>query len=440
VFRKLAPITVLFTLLAFGASTALGATKDTATAAASPGPYFVGAPVTFTSTTPCTVACRLTWTLLNGTRLGDRLGEGVSVTTSFSTSGLKTVQLELNELCVGSPRLTCSSFAYVSVFVETAPAPADTSPPTFAMSGLTAEATGPMTPVDYVFSATDPDDAVTSQSCAPAPGSLFAVGSTPISCTATDTHGNVGTETFTVVVSDTTAPALSVPTGVTAEATSASGAAVAFAATAADLVDGAVEPACSPASGSTFALGSTTVDCTATDSHGNSSSASFDVVVTDTTAPALTVPDAITVNATSPAGASVTYNASASDIVDGSVVASCSPASGSVFAIGTTTVSCTSTDAHGNTSPASTFTVRVKGAAEQLADVVQAVVALNLKHSPAGDLAKVAQTLERSTAQGCRDLARFVDRLSGSLGRDLTPAQRAWLTGELARIANVIGC
>ena len=46
--------------------------------------------------------------------------------------------------------------------------------------------------------------------------------------------------------------------------------------------------------------------------------------------------------------------------------------SGSIFPIRTTTVNCTATDSSGNESHAS-FNVHVKGAAEQLADLRQAV-------------------------------------------------------------------
>jgi hypothetical protein len=272
---------------------------------------------------------------------------------------VKTVQLDLNELCVGTSRLTCSSFAYVSVFVEEVRTPNDTTPPTFTVSGLEAEATGPTTIVNYTFNATDPDDAVVSQSCTPAPGSSFAVGSTTIDCTAIDAHGNAGNETFAVVVSDTTAPELTVPGPTTTEATSPAGAAVDFAVSATDAVDGPLAPSCSKASGSTFPVGSTTVDCTVTDSNGNIGSASFRVTVSDTTPPVLTVPGPITVEAASPGGAVVTYTATASDLVDGSVTPTCSAPAGAIFPLGRTTIDCTATDVHGNGSLRASFVVEV---------------------------------------------------------------------------------
>lgn len=74
----------------------------------------------------------------------------------------------------------------------------------------------------------------------------------------------------------------------------------------------------------------------------------------------LTLPGTLTVSATSSSGAVVTYASSATDLVDGSVPVGCSRGSGSVFPVGTTTVTCTATDAHGN-STAGSFTVTVQG-------------------------------------------------------------------------------
>src|SRR5207248_1054936 len=137
------------------------------------------------------------------------------------------------------------------------------------------------------------------------------------------------------------------------------GAVATYSASATDIVDGALAVSCTPASGSTFALGATTVNCSATDAHGNTGSGSFTVTVQDTTAPALSLPTNITKEATAPGGAVATYSASATDIVDGALAVSCTPASGSTFALGAATVNCSATDAHGNTGTGS-FTVTVQ--------------------------------------------------------------------------------
>ena len=50
---------------------------------------------------------------------------------------------------------------------------------------------------------------------------------------------------------------------------------------AADVRDGAITPVCTPASGSTFPLGTTTVTCTATDKAGNAGTATLTVTVAE---------------------------------------------------------------------------------------------------------------------------------------------------------------
>jgi hypothetical protein len=189
------------------------------------------------------------------------------------------------------------------------------------------------------------------------------VGKYSVTITADDGKpGGVSQESFDVTVQDTTAPEISgVPDDVTLEATSAAGAPYSWTQpTASDIVDGAVSVTSDWDSGDTFPLDeTTTVTFTATDVHGNSATASFDVTVQDTTAPEITVPSNITVFATSSSGALVTFTASASDLVDGSVPVTCVPPSGSTFGLGTTTVNCSATDAHGNIGHAS-FTVTVK--------------------------------------------------------------------------------
>jgi len=158
---------------------------------------------------------------------------------------------------------------------------------------------------------------------------------------------------------DTVPPVLTLPGSIVAEATGSSGATVTFSASASDAVDGTVAVTLSPASGSTFPLGTTTVNATARDAAGNIAIGSFTVTVRDTTAPVLSLPASGTVEATGPGGASVTYTGSASDLVSGAVTVNFSPASGSTFPLGTTTVTATATDAAGNIASES-FTVTVR--------------------------------------------------------------------------------
>ncbi|HEX9506118.1 MAG TPA: DNA/RNA non-specific endonuclease, partial [Acidimicrobiia bacterium] len=161
----------------------------------------------------------------------------------------------------------------------------------------------------------------------------------------------------TIDVLDSTPPTLAVPGDITIEATGAA-TPVSFSASATDVVDGPITPVCTPASGSPFAVGTVTVGCTATDAHGNIARGSFAVTVTDHTPPALSLPGNLTAVATTPAGAVVTFAASASDLVDGTRPIVCAPASGGTFAISVTTVACSASDAHGSTANGS-FTVTV---------------------------------------------------------------------------------
>src|SRR5205085_721674 len=103
------------------------------------------------------------------------------------------------------------------------------------------------------------------------------------------------------------------------------------------------------ASGSVFPLGTTGVTCTAMDASGNQSQSSFNVIVRDTTPPNLTTMSDITVEQSSPSGTAVTFaNPTATDICDPNPTVTCSPASGTAFALGVTKVTCTATDASGN--------------------------------------------------------------------------------------------
>ncbi len=161
---------------------------------------------------------------------------------------------------------------------------------------------------------------------------------------------------------DNTAPELNLPADITEqEATGSEGAQVSWQAPTATDENYPANPqvSCDADSGDTFPVGTTTVNCSATDDAGNTASGSFDVTVQDTTAPTLNLPADITEEATGPNGDVVNYSTSATDLVDGSVNVTCSPASGDTFGIKTTTVNCSATDAAGNTASGS-FTVTVQ--------------------------------------------------------------------------------
>ena len=247
-------------------------------------------------------------------------------------------------------------------FFALTPAALSDAPSINVPSGITTEATSSGgANVDYSSSATDTEDGTDPVNCSPSSGSLFPLGDTTVNCSSTDSVSDTATASFDVTVQDTTPPSFSnVPSGLTAEATSSSGATVDYSPTATDIVDGSDPVNCAPTSGSLFSIGSTTVNCTSTDNHNNTATVSFGVTVRDTTAPTISgVPSNITTNPTSSSGATVNYSLpTATDAVDGSDPVNCAPASGSLFPDGVTTVHCTSTDSHNNTASAS-FTVTV---------------------------------------------------------------------------------
>ena len=109
---------------------------------------------------------------------------------------------------------------------------------------------------------------------------------------------------------------------------------------------------CSPASGSSFPVGITTVNCDASGTTANPD-CTFTVTVNDTQPPTITCPANITVS-TDPnqCSAVVSYKVpTPSDNCPGATV-TCVPASGSTFPKGTTTVTCTATDSSTSPDPA----------------------------------------------------------------------------------------
>ena len=164
------------------------------------------------------------------------------------------------------------------------------------------------------------------------------------------------------IIDDTVTPELSCPEDLVVECNSfGESVQVEFPSpVATDDCDSDVDVVCDPASGSTFPLGTTTVICTATDNHGNTSTCSFELEVVDLTSAVLECPADIVVQCNSEDGRiAVEYPLpTVSDDCDSDVEIICEPPSGSIFSMGSTTITCQGTDSAGNRSSC-TFTVEV---------------------------------------------------------------------------------
>ena len=149
-------------------------------------------------------------------------------------------------------------------------------------------------------------------------------------------------------------PSVEAPPFIIARATSPSWTQVNFQVNATSTTSDKISVYCNPASGSAFPMGSTIVLCAAKDPTTSVVGyAMFNVTVKDTSPPTFKVPHSILKQADDLQGANITYDANASDTVDGSTVTTCDPPSGSTFPLGLNQVKCTATDKSGNTAEAS---------------------------------------------------------------------------------------
>ncbi|MBS1788129.1 MAG: HYR domain-containing protein [Acidobacteria bacterium] len=190
---------------------------------------------------------------------------------------------------------------------------------------------------------------VTTVTCTPPSGSTFQLGTTTVSCVASNSAGFV-TCSFEVIVQQQP-PTITCPINMTVTATTSTGGVVTYPTPTA--TNGATVT-CTPPSGSTFPIGTTTVTCTATNSAG-SAACQFTVTLTPPVgSPMIDCPINMTVTATTSTGGVVTYPTPTA--TNGATV-TCMPPSGSTFPIGTTTVTCTATNSAGSASCQFTVTL-----------------------------------------------------------------------------------
>lgn len=158
----------------------------------------------------------------------------------------------------------------------------------------------------------------------------------------------------------------------------------------------------------------------------------------------LAKPSDVTADAAGPSGATVSYpQPTASDPDDAAVpTPTCGPVSGTTFSIGTTTVNCAVSDGDDPNSPVTmSFTVTVKGAVAQLADLYQEVQGVG----PGTSLAdKVAQTRSELAsahiAEACETLKAFTQEVNAQSGKHIATATASQLITEAQRIEAVLGC
>jgi len=240
----------------------------------------------------------------------------------------------------------------------------DTTPPKISFL-ITPSAPGIsgwyQTAPSLTWSVTDLESAISSKvGCIDAPllSNTTAVGQV-FSCAATSSGGTALAVNTPVLKVDALPPVFAgVPVAITKAATGLTGALVTYTApTASDTFSG-VSPAgvgCAPASGATFAIGSTPVNCSVSDLAGNTSSAGFTVTVADQTAPLVSYQ----ISPVAPASGwykttpGVTWS-----VTDAESVIS-SKAGCSLVPVNGQTLSCTATSAGGTTGPVITPVLNV---------------------------------------------------------------------------------
>ena len=115
-------------------------------------------------------------------------------------------------------------------------------------------------------------------------GATVPDGSYVVTLSYQDAPGNPpATAASANVLIDTTAPTLNLPGPITVEATSPAGVVVTYSASAGDAGSGIATASFVPASGTTFPIGTTNVNASATDNAGNTMTGSFTVTVNPST-------------------------------------------------------------------------------------------------------------------------------------------------------------
>ncbi len=191
-------------------------------------------------------------------------------------------------------------------------------------------------------------DAVAVDSITNDAPSLFSLGETIVTWTATDSSGNSANATQIISLVDTTSPSILPVSDITLEATSSDENQVSLVPPSAE--DGISQVTVTNDAPSLFSLGETTVTWTATDTAGNSAKTNQKIIIIDTTAPELTLPDNVVVDATGLETIVSIGDATSIDLAD--PAPSISNDAPQTFPLGQTLVTWTAIDSLGNTASA----------------------------------------------------------------------------------------
>lgn len=200
------------------------------------------------------------------------------------------------------------------------------------------------------FNATASDNCgIASINYSPASGSVFSVGTTIVTTTATDVNGRTSTCIFTVTVADPEPPQITCPTDITMNTDPGQCSAVVSLSALASDNCGTPIVSFIPSSGSAFPVGTTLVIATATDGGGLTSTCTFSVTIHDAQLPSITCPANLTVNMDPGLCTASNVMLGSPAVSDNCGIAGTSNNAPSSFSPGITQVLWTTTDIHGNT-------------------------------------------------------------------------------------------
>ncbi|XP_072175625.1 uncharacterized protein [Diadema setosum] len=196
------------------------------------------------------------------------------------------------------------------------------------------------------------------------PGDNFTVGSTVVTYTATDPYGNTETCSFTVDVADLEIPAIFGCPGDQSSSTppGKDSASVLWMEPTATDNSGYVVLSSTHQPGQGFPIGQTNVTYTATDDSGNVVNCIFGVLVEDLEAPEISncpIDQTVSASRDSPGAVVCWVPPAATDNAPAMVALTLSQSSGTLFPIGTTTVTYTAEDGSGNTNSSCSFDITV---------------------------------------------------------------------------------